>query len=207
MLHFFHHPQSPYSRKIFFLLEEAGHPYDLRTVSLEKKEQKDSSYLVLNPAGRVPAIKDGDFALSESNAILRYLTRKYQLHQFYPTAVEEQAQVDMWWDFCSNHINRPLIDLAWNKIMAPLYGGKPDAAVIAKAEKNLERDLPVLEKQLQGRNYLLTANLSLADINLMPFAVYAKDVIRLDDFPAFKAWINRVEERQAWKNVVSYSGH
>ena len=162
--------------------------------------------MVLNPAGRVPAIKDGEFSLAESNAILRYLTRKYQLHQFYPTDVEEQAQVDMWWDFCSNHINRPLIDLAWNKLMATRYGGKADVTVMAKAEKNLERDLPVLETQLQGRNYLVTANLTLADINLMPFAVYAKDVIRLDAFPAFKAWISRIEERQAWKNVVAYSG-
>ena len=206
MLHFFHHPFSPYSRKVFFLLEEAGHLYDLRTVSLEKKENRDPGYLVVNPAGRVPAIKDGDFSLAESNAILRYLTRKYQLHQFYPTSLDEQAEVDMWWDFCSNHINRPLIDLAWNKLMVARYGGQPDQAVIAKAEKNLARDLSVLERHLQGRNYLVTSHLTLADINLMPFAQYAKDVIRLDDFPAFKSWIERVSSRQAWKNVIAYSG-
>lgn len=206
MLHFFHHPLSPYSRKVFFFLEEAGQPYDLRTVSLEKKENRDPSYLLVNPAGRVPAIKDGEFSLAESNAILRYLTRKFQLHQYYPSHVEEQAQIDMWWDFCSNHINRPLIDLAWNKILAPRYGGHGDEAVIAKAEKNLARDLPVLEKHLKGRDYLVTSELTLADINLMPFAYYAKDVIRLDDYPSFKAWIERVGSRQAWKNVLAYSG-
>ncbi len=206
MLHFFHHALSPYSRKVFFLLEEAGHPFDLRTVALETKSQKDPGFLVINPAGRVPAIKDGDFSLAESNAILRYLTRKYQLHQFYPGSTEDQAKVDMWWDFCSNHINRPLVDLAWNKLMAKRFGGNPDPVVIAKAEHSLARDLPVLEKHLQGRNYLVGPTLTLADINLMPFAYYAKDILRLDDYPNFKAWIERVSARQAWRNVIAYSG-
>jgi glutathione S-transferase len=99
-----------------------------------------------------------------------------------------------------------LIDLAWNKLLVSRYGGQPDQAVIAKAEKNLSRDLPVLEKHLQGRNFLVTSQLTLADINLMPFASYAKDVIRLDDYPAFKGWIERVGARPAWKNVLAYSG-
>lgn len=206
MLHFFHHPFSPYSRKVFFLLEEAGRPYDLRTVALERRENREEAYLAVNPSGRVPAIRDGEFNLSESNAILRYLVRKYHLHQLYPSDIQEQAKVDMWWDYCSNHINRPLMDLAWNKLMVTKYGGHPDQTAIAKAEKNLERDLPVLERQLQGRTYLVTAELSLADINLMPFAAYAKDVLSLEKYPAFTAWIDRMSQRQAWRNVVAYSG-
>ena len=206
MLHFFHHPFSPYSRKVFFLLEEAGRPYDLRVVALEKKENRADEYLALNPSGRVPAIKDGEFTLAESNAILRYLARKYELYNLYPVALQEQALVDMWWDYCSNHINRPLMDLAWNKLMVTNYGGHPDDAVIAKAEKNLARDLPVLDRHLQGRNYLATSELSLADINLMPFASYAKDVVNMEKYPAFSAWIDRVGSRQAWRNVVAYSG-
>jgi glutathione S-transferase len=206
MLHFFHHPHSPFSRKVFFLLEESGRPFDLRTVALEKREQRSSDYLAVNPSGRVPTIQDGDFNLSESNAILRYLVRRYELHQFYPLGLREQATIDMWWEFCSNHINRPMMDLAWHKLLIQKYGGKPDAAVIAKAEANLARDLPVLERHLLGRHYLVGSELSLADINLMPFAAYAKDLLRLDAFPAFQAWTKLVSTRQAWRNVVAYSG-
>lgn len=206
MLHFFHHPFSPYSRKVFFLLEEAGRPFDLRVVALEKKENRGEEFLAVNPSGRVPAIKDGEFALAESNAILRYITRKYELETLYPSGLKEQARVDMWWDYCSVHINRPLMDLAWNKLMVTKYGGQPDPAVIAKAERNLARDLPILEKQLQGQDYLVSSQLTLADINLMPFAFYAKDVISLGDYPAFAKWIERVGSRQAWRNVVAYSG-
>jgi glutathione S-transferase len=207
MLHFFHHPQSPFSRKVLFLLEESGRPYDLRMVALEKREQRSADYLAMNPSGRVPTIQDGDFNLSESNAILRYLVRRYDLHQLYPSGLREQAMIDMWWEFCSNHINRPMMDLAWHKLMIQKYGGTPDSAVIAKAEANLARDLPVLERHLLGRHFLLGSELSLADINLMPFAAYAKDLFRVDAFPAFQAWTQLVSARQAWRNVVAYSGH
>ena len=206
MLHFYHHPQSPYSRKVFFLLEEAHHPFDLKVVALERKENRLSGYLSVNPQGRVPAIVDGDVTLSESNAILRYLTRRLDLYQLYPSGLKEQAETDMWWEFCSNHINRSLLDLAWHRLMIKKYGGQPDLSVILKAEKNLKRDLPVLERHLSGRNYMSGPDLSLADINIMPFAAYAKDVIRLDDYPAFAAWIDRVGRRTAWQTVVTYSG-
>ena len=95
MLHFFHHPQSPFSRKVFFLLEEAGVAYDLQVVSLERREQRSHQYLEINPSGRVPAIRDGDFTLGESNAILRYLVRRFNLHSFYPHGLRDQAVVDM----------------------------------------------------------------------------------------------------------------
>jgi glutathione S-transferase len=206
MLHFFHHPMSPYSRKVFMLLEEARHPFDLRIVALEKREQRSLSYLEINPSGRVPAIIDGSFILSESNAIVRYLVRKYSLHALYPVGLQEQAEIDMWWEFCNNHINRPLIDLAWQKILIKKYGGQPDDAVIERANKSLSRDLPVLNGRLMGRNYLCGSELSVADINLIPFASYADQVLNLDQFPYFKSWIGLVSSRQSWRNVVAYSG-
>lgn len=206
MLHFFHHPHSPYSRKVFMLLEEAGHPFDLRTVSLEKREHRGAEYLAVNPSGRVPAIKDGDFHLAESNAILRYLVRKFALHGMYPAGLREQAEVDMWWEFCNNHINRPLMDLAWHKLLIQKYGGRPDQSVIDRAEINLRRDLPVLNERLRGRHYLCGSDLTLADINLLPFAASAKTLLPMDQFPYFNEWISLVSSRQSWRNVVAYSG-
>lgn len=206
MIHFFHHHLSPYSRKVFFLLEESKVAFDLQVVSLERREQRSKEYVAINPCGRVPAIKDGEFSLGESNAILRYLVRRFSLHHIYPVGVQEQATVDMWWEFCSIHINKPLIDLAWNLTMVKRYGGQPDTSVVERAEKNLHRDLPVLERHLLGRNFLFGPELSLADINLMPFAVYAPEVMSLREFPAFTAWIQRMSDRSAWQTVLRYSG-
>ena len=206
MLHFYHNAMSPYSKKVFFLLEESKKPYDLQVVALERGEHKKAHYLLINPAGRVPAIKDGDLVVTESNAILRYLTRKLALNQIYPAPLTDQAEVDMMWEFCSHHINKPLLDLMWNKHWARKFGREPQGQVIDAAEKYLKRDLPVLESHLLGRHYLCGPDLTLADINLMPFAQLAKDVISLQNYPAFSAWVELVSARQSWRNVVAYSG-
>jgi len=203
MLHFYPHPLSPYSQKIYFLLEESNTMFDLHVISLEKRENRRSAYAELNPAGRVPAIKDGDLALSESNAILRYLVRRLNFSDLYPVGLKDQAEVDLWWEYTSHHINKPLMDLIWHKTMVSDFGGRPDFHVIARAERELARDLPVLENHLQSRNYLATAFLTLADINLMPFAHNAYKVLPLDQWPSFKRWIDFVGQRQAWRNVVA----
>lgn len=205
MLRFYHHPQSPYSQKIFFLLEEAASPYELELVALERREHRSALYKALNPSARVPAIKDGDFKLFESNAIIRYLTRRLDLHDTYPVGLQDQAQVDQWWEFCSHHINRPFLDLTWHKSLVFKYGGRPDVSIISRAERDLARDLPVLEQHLTGRHYIVGPTLSLADINLMPFAYYGSQFIALDRWPALQAWIHLVSQRQAWKNVVAGS--
>lgn len=206
MLHFYHHPMSPYSQKVFFLLEEAGKPYDLQMVALEKRDHRTPYYLSLNPAGRVPAIKDGDFLLHESNAILRYLTRRFELHSLYPNGLQDQAEVDMWWEFCSHHINKPLMDVVWHRMMATQFGMKPDLTVLQRANASLERDLPVLERHLQSRNYLAGASLTLADINLMPFAHHGLKLAGEDHYPALRRWRDLIAARQAWHNVVAYGG-
>lgn len=206
MLHFYHHPISPYSQKIFFLLEEAGKPYDLQTISIEKREHRSSIYRAVNPAARVPTIRDGDFTLAESNAILRYITRRFELHDFHPIGLREQAEVDHWWEFCSHHINKPLLDLVWHKFLVHRFGGRPEAVIITKAERDLARDLPILEAHLCGRNYLVGPRLTLADVNLIPFAHHANKVLSLDQWPAFARWTSVVSERQAWRNVVAHSG-
>jgi len=206
MLHFYHHPDSPYSRKVFFLLEEAKRPFDLQFVRLENGDHKRRNFLDVNPAGRVPTIKDGDFAMGESNAIMRYLARKFGLHSLYPIGLQEQAYVDLWWEFCTHHINRPLLDLAWNCFLYKKYHGKSDERVVEKATKNLERDLPILDRHLAERNYLAGPNLTLADINLLPFAVYCHQVVHLDNYSSLRAWIDRVSARESWKTVVAYSG-
>lgn len=206
MLHFYHHPMSPYSQKVFFLLEEAGKPYDLQMVALEKRDHRRAPYLSVNPAGRVPAIKDGDFSLHESNAVMRYLTRRFELHDLYPYSLQDQAEVDMWWEFCSHHINKPMIDIVWHRVMAVKFGWKPDYAVLHKAELCLERDLPLVEQHLTGRHYLAGPSLTLADINLLPFAFSGLKLLGEDRFPALCAWRDLVASRQSWHNVIAYGG-
>jgi len=63
--------------RVVWLLEEMGLPYSLRDVDLLKGVENDPEFLVVNPAGFIPAIVDGDVAMVESIAIMEYLLGRY----------------------------------------------------------------------------------------------------------------------------------
>ena len=60
-------------------------PYEIETISIMQGINRQPEYLKINPVGKVPVIKDGDFILFESNSILRYLARSRNVKDsFYP---------------------------------------------------------------------------------------------------------------------------
>jgi glutathione S-transferase len=63
--------------RVVWLLEEMGLPYRLRPVDLLAGVENDAEYLAINPAGFIPAIRDGDVTMVESIAIMEYLLARY----------------------------------------------------------------------------------------------------------------------------------
>ena len=63
--------------RVVWLLEEMGLPYTLRPVDLLAGVENDPEYLKINPAGFIPAIRDGDATMVESIAIMEYLLARY----------------------------------------------------------------------------------------------------------------------------------
>ncbi len=63
--------------RVVWLLEEMGLPYRLRPVDLLAGVENDPEFLAVNPAGFIPAIRDGDVTMVESIAILEYLLARY----------------------------------------------------------------------------------------------------------------------------------
>ena len=61
---------SPFSWRVLLTLEVKQLPYQSKLLTFSKREHKSSEYLALNPRGKVPTLKDGDFLLSESLAIM-----------------------------------------------------------------------------------------------------------------------------------------
>ena len=68
---------SPYSWRALLALEYKQLPYVSHLVQFAKQEHKSPQMLKMNPRGRVPVLKDGDYVCFESLAILHYLDRKY----------------------------------------------------------------------------------------------------------------------------------
>ena len=84
---------SPYSWRVLLALEHKGLPYTSHLLSLDMQEHKSPHMLALNPRGRVPTLKDGDYVVFESLAILYYLDRKYPAKPLFGDSPEEGAVI------------------------------------------------------------------------------------------------------------------
>jgi glutathione S-transferase len=84
---------SPYSWRVLLALEHKALPYNLHLLHLGLQEHKAPHMLALNPRGRVPTLKDGDYVCFESLAILYYLERKYPARPLFGNSAEEGAVI------------------------------------------------------------------------------------------------------------------
>src|SRR3954470_20955962 len=88
---FYYGSGSPYAWKVWLALEHKGIPYEAKRLMFDPDETKTPDFLKINPRGRVPAIVDDGFALSESNAIVEYLEDRYPERPLLPKDVKERA--------------------------------------------------------------------------------------------------------------------
>jgi len=152
--------------KVRFTANKLNLKYDFKKVDLTKGENQSPEFLKISGSGKVPAITDGDFSLSESNAICKYLCRK-EGSELYPTDLSKQAKVDQWMDFVSLHVGNAINKLTFNRVFAPAFEMPVSEESIADGEKFLARFLPIVEQQITETRNLASEDLSIADISLL----------------------------------------
>jgi hypothetical protein len=80
---------SPFAWRVMLTLEVKGLLYESKLLEFSKGDHKTPPILQLNPRGKVPTLKDGDFVVYESLAIMSYLDRKYPATPLFGTTAEE----------------------------------------------------------------------------------------------------------------------
>ena len=97
---------SPRSRtmRVLWMAAELGLEYDHVPLPFDDPGLKRPEFLALNPAGAIPTIVDGDFALSESLAINLYLAKKYGAGGLHPASPEDEASAWRWTLFAQGHL-------------------------------------------------------------------------------------------------------
>ena len=93
MLTLYHHGSSACAAKVRFALEEKGLAWESRYVDLMQGEHRKPPYSTKNPNCLVPMLEDGDFLLTESSAILKYLAEKYG-SPAYPRDLKARARIN-----------------------------------------------------------------------------------------------------------------
>ena len=112
-------------RKVLAGLDFLDAPFERIHVDYFKGEQKEPAYVAVNPNASVPALRDGDFTLWESNAILQYAADKLGREAAYPRDLQQRADVNRWllWE-SSSWFPSTYVFLIENCVK-PLLGGQP----------------------------------------------------------------------------------
>jgi len=156
------------ARSVVIFCRAAGVPHEHVGVRITAGDTKTEEYKKMNPLCKVPVLKDGDFVLTESVAMLRYLAREKQVaDHWYPKESQAQARVDEYLEWqhlgtrfhCANYfIER------WLK---PMQTRQMDEKKIAGALKGMENCLGEIETVwLAGgqKQFLAGDAISIADI-------------------------------------------
>lgn len=178
---------TPNGRKVSVMLEECALPYEIAKVDLAKGEQRTPEFTALNPNQKIPAIVDGNVSLAESGAILVYLAEK--VGRF----LEPRYPVLQWLMFQMAHVG-PMLGQAHH---FRLQAKEKLPYAIERYEKEAARIYGVLERQLRKAEYL-AGGYSIADMATYPWVLrYFNFGVALDDYPALKAWTDRIGARPA----------
>ncbi|MBK3399062.1 MULTISPECIES: glutathione S-transferase N-terminal domain-containing protein [Methylobacterium] len=196
---------TPNGVKVSIALEELGLPYEAHTVQIGKNETWIPEFLSLNPNGKIPAIIDPDgpggkpLALFESGAILLYLAEKTgRLIPADPAGRYETAQ----WLFFQMAAVGPMFGQLgyFHK-----FAGREieDKRPLHRYRDESKRLLGVLETRLTGRDWIMGADYTIADIamlgwvrNLIGF-YEARELVEYDALAAVPVWLERGLARPA----------
>jgi GST-like protein len=181
---------TPNGVKVSIMLEETGLPYEPHLVSFETHDQMSPEFLSLSPNNKIPAILDLDgpggkpLALFESGAILLYLADK--TGRFIPQDAAGRYETIQWLMFQMGGIGPMFGQLGFfNKFAGKDYEDKrPRDRYVAEAK----RLLGVLDKRLNGRDWVMGDSYTIADIAIFPWVrnligfYEAGDLVGFSDF-------------------------
>ncbi len=195
---------TPNGHKVKLFLEEAGLAYKQIQVNLHDGEQFKPEFLAVSPNNKIPAIidhdpkdKKGPISVFESGAILLYLAEK--TGKFLPVGFRERIEVNEWlfWQVGG------LGPMAGQVHHFKRFATERVPYAIERYEKEVNRLYKVLDKRLEGRNFVV-GEYSIADMATYPWIVpYETQGQHLEDFPNLKVWFERISARPAVKKVYT----
>jgi len=202
MLNIYGHFISMPSNKVRLCVSYLGLPHEYHHVDLQAGEHQSEDYLKINPAGRVPAIDDDGFLLSQSDAICKYMCALSGPSSFYPEELQKQAKINQWMNFCSQHVMAAMGRIYFNRVVAPMLGADVDEASVQTGLDMLGRDLPMIEAELKQHDFLVGDKFTLADINLAAALEPCEMAqVELSDYPAITKWRETIMNREFYKRV------
>ncbi len=202
----YYHPVSTTCRPLMLFAADSGLDIDFKLVDLFTGEHLKEAYAAINPNRQVPVLEDGDFRLTESSAILKYLADKAG-SPAYPSDLRKRARVNEMMDWFNTGLYRDLgYGLIYPQVL-PNYrrpDDKVQAGTLAWGRDKARGWLKILDEKLIGpRNaYLCGDQITIADYLGAPMLTLG-EVIRIE-YSAYRnvsRWLGNMKARPNWAKV------
>jgi GST-like protein len=196
---------TPNGVKVSIMLEEIGLAYEPHLIDIGNNETWTPEFLSLNPNGKIPSIIDPNgpdgkpLALFESGAILLYLAEKSG--KFLPQDPALRYETIQWVFFQMAAVGPMFGQLGFfHKFAGREY---EDKRPLERYKNESKRLLGVLETRLEGRDWIMGQDYSIADISLLGWVrnligfYEARELVEFDSFPRVAQWLERGLARPA----------
>ena len=203
---------SPFSWRILLALEYKGLPYESQLLHFDKQEQQSPQMLKLNPRGRVPVLKHGDYVVFESVAVLYYLDEKYPDKPIFGANPEEAGVImRVICEFMA------YAEPSLREITAAVFTGRVPEQIdqLTDAMHIVAREARTIEGRLSKEQWIVGAEYSAADMVIFPWIQVLRRALNRStaaelgarflpmerNYPALARWIHRIESLPGYERT------
>jgi glutathione S-transferase len=203
---------SPFSWRVLLALEHKRLPYESQLLHFDKQEQQSPQMLKMNPRGRVPVLKDNDYVVFESVAILFYLDQKYPRIPIFGLSPEEAGVIMR--VICEF---QAYAEPSLQKIVAAVFSDKvsDDIEELTDAMHIVGREARTIEGRLSKEQWIVGENYTALDMVIFPWiqllrrAMNRPSAAQLGarflpmerNYPALARWISRIESLPGYEQT------
>jgi glutathione S-transferase len=186
-------PPSPFTRAVRLACREKGVDYELVPT-------RPGETAPLNPLGKIPMMKHGDFTLYESPAIVRYVDRTFEGPPLWPEDTKGSSLCDQWLSVVCDS----MVQTALAGVIAPRFGIIPGTEEgIQAALKRSVKVVGIFDKHLADHRFLAGEQVSAADLFLVPIFFYFPEIPELkallESSPNCGRWVREMGARPSVK--------
>jgi len=197
----YYNPLTVNSIKVILLCKVLKIDPEYKLIQLQKGEHNSDFFLQLNPDGRVPVLIDDHFVLNESSAILQYLAHKLK-STLWPNEIKQQAQVLKWLFWQGNDWNKTVGAYPHQQVVLPLWRNSPPEVLSAQHREKFDKIMSTFDRALTGKEYLLGDHLTLADISIGSYLMFADEAkMPLKQYRNVRAWLEKLRATSWWQET------
>jgi len=206
MLKIYATPLSANGRKVLAVSRHLGLNPEIHDVNVYRGEGRSPQYLAINPSGKIPTLIDGEFVLSESNAILLYLAEAHGANRLWSSEPKQRSRIAQWLFWESAHWQPTFIaflsEFAGHRLRPesiPRPQHPPDWSSVL-----VQPILKTLETGLSADAFLAGPAATIADFAVAGMTTYFRAAaFPYQRFPKIAEWYARIESFESWRSTQS----